>query len=66
MSKSNRYEYLIEYAFDGGTGRSFTTMYVPIENAEVVRMVDRSLQEELPHLRNLNVRSFQLLREWSE
>jgi hypothetical protein len=63
---SNRYEYLVEYAFDGGSGRSFTTMYAPIDSAEVVRKVDRSLQEELPHLQNLNIRHFQLLREWSE
>jgi hypothetical protein len=62
----NRYEYLIEYAFDGGSGRSFTTTYAPIASAEVVRTIDRSLQSELPDLRNLNVRSFQLLREYSE
>lgn len=63
---SNRYEYLIEYAFDGGSGRSFTTLYVPMDSAEVVRMVDRSLQEQLPQLQNLNIRSFQLLREYTE
>jgi hypothetical protein len=63
---SNRYEYLIEYAFDGGSGRSLSTLSEPIDSAEAVRKVDRSLQEDLPHLRNLNIRHFQLLREWSE
>jgi hypothetical protein len=63
---SNRYEYLIEYAFDGGSGRSFTTTYAPINSADLVRTLDRSLQADLPQLRNLNIRSFQLLREYND
>lgn len=63
---SNRYEYLIEYAFDGGSGRSISTLSEPINSAESVYRCDRSIQADLPHLRNLNIRSFQLLRKWSE
>jgi len=63
---NNRYEYLVEYAFDGGSGRSFTVWTAPLNSADAVRRLDENLQAGLPHLRNLNVRSFQLLREWSE
>jgi hypothetical protein len=63
---SNRYEYLIEYAFDGGSGRSFTVWTAPLNSSDAVLRVERNLQADLPQLRRLNVRSFQLLREWSE
>jgi hypothetical protein len=63
---SNRYEYLIEYAFDGGSGRTFTTWSAPLNNADAVLRVERSIQADLQQLRRLNIRRLQLLREWSE
>jgi hypothetical protein len=63
---SNRYEYLVEYAFDGGSGRSFSVRAEALNSADAVRRLDESIQADLPHLQRLNVRSFQLLRKWSE
>jgi hypothetical protein len=65
---SDWYEYLVEYAFDGGSGRSFSIVGEPLNSSDAVLRLEDRFNDDTNNrgLRNLNIRRFQLLREWSE
>jgi len=65
---SNRYEYLVSYQFQGGSGRGFVTMFAPVDRADRVVEVEKMLAENngREHLPCLFATNIVLLREWSE
>lgn len=65
---SNRYEYLVSYAFQGGSGRGFATTEGPINTQQGVIELEKGLAENQggTYLPKLFVNNIVLLREWSE
>jgi hypothetical protein len=56
------WEYLVEYHFDSGSGRSFSVVGEPLTSMDAVLRLEQRLKNDVPHLRNLNIRHFVLLR----
>jgi hypothetical protein len=63
---SKKYEYMVAYRHQKGSGRIFVTRGALIDSAEAVEQIERELEKRNPDRGTHAISNVVLLKEWSE